>query len=129
MVIKVPAWGKEPDPAHPGEFWDVQAEEEKELACGKGAAFFIQGRYFVWGEIAEIKEDEQIVRVMYNGVSGWLHLSEIKDVVPHNALIMQQAFATASLASMQWFSERTPDKVQNLSMADMAEGAKIYGDP
>ena len=127
LKIEVPAWGKEADPAG-GEPWDVQIKVTKDLACLQGVAFCIQGRYLVWGEIIEINEEHEILRVMYEDRTGWLHLSEILDTVPHNELVMQQAGAIASLAAMEWFEGRTPDKVQHLSMGDMVAGAKIYGD-
>lgn len=127
LAIEVPAWGKEADPAG-GEPWDVEVMETKTLEPLKGAAFYAQGRYLVWGEIIEINEEHEIIRVMYEGRTGWLRLSEIVDTVPHNELVMQQAGAISSLAAMEWFDGRSPDKVQNLTMGDMVSGSKIYGD-
>ena len=126
LKIEVPAWGKEDDPAG-GEPWDVQIKVTKDLACLQGVAFCIQGRYLVWGEIIEINEEHEILRVMYEERTGWLRLSEILDTVPHNELVMQQAGATASLAAMEWFEGRTPDRIQNLSMEAMVAEQKYTG--
>lgn len=128
LTIKVPGWGKEEDPDHPGEFWDVEIEETKDLTCGHGAAFYIKGRYLLWGEISEINESEQRIRVTVDGQTGWLHVSEIKDTLPHNEYVLFQAGATASLAAAEFFAGRAPDQVQNFTMSDMVNGAKIYGD-